>query len=430
MITASLKRLGVLGAALLTLVALAGLAPAHAATDTYGYAAYAGGSMATAVGTTVSSDLTAESSIAGTSPSRHTNKVASARVANLLQLGAITTDTTATAAGKGFAVTAHARTAGINLLNGLIRATAVDTTSTAVDNGSATPTASTKTELIGLTIAGKKYPLNLPDNTGITIPGVASVLINSTHSAVKDDAVVTMGAGLIVTLLKQRNGFAAGAEVMLNPTYLAIQPATRAAGGAQLGGVGYGAYVFAHVGDQIRAESGVLGAKWMPLVGTNGAPLSNTTARVNVPGVVNASAISSTVVGTSTPALSESTVSSGLVNLKLFPSLFGGLIQAKAIGVTAHTRIEGNSVVNEGSFQFVNLRIAGKLIPIDVAPNTSIHVANLGTVTLNEQKSETIAGVVHGFHVTGLHIVLDTARAGLPVGAEIQVGVAQSQVWE
>jgi hypothetical protein len=31
--------------------------------------------------------------------------------------------------------------------------------------------------------------------------------------------------------------------------------------------------------------------------------------------------------------------------------------------------------------------------------------------------------------VMALHIVLDTARAGLPIGAEIQVGVSQAIVW-
>jgi hypothetical protein len=79
--------------------------------------------------------------------------------------------------------------------------------------------------------------------------------------------------------------------------------------------------------------------------------------------------------------------------------------------------------------QFLNLRIGGKSIPVDVAPNTSIHVANLGTVTINKQDVVAVNGWVHAFQVVGLDIVLDTVGYGLPVGAEVQVGVSQALIW-
>jgi hypothetical protein len=64
-----------------------------------------------------------------------------------------------------------------------------------------------------------------------------------------------------------------------------------------------------------------------------------------------------------------------------------------------------------------------------VGPNTTIHIANLGYITLNEQKQVAVDGFFHGIQVIALHIVLDTAKAGLPIGAEIQVGVSQAIVW-
>jgi hypothetical protein len=36
---------------------------------------------------------------------------------------------------------------------------------------------------------------------------------------------------------------------------------------------------------------------------------------------------------------------------------------------------------------------------------------------------------VHGYEVTGLHIVLDTAGYGLPVGADVKLGLSQAIVW-
>ena len=78
-------------------------------------------------------------------------------------------------------------------------------------NGTDAPTASSSTEFVGLTIAGKKYPINVAPNTGINIPGVARVVINASQTATSGKSVATQGAGLFVTLLKARNGVAAGA---------------------------------------------------------------------------------------------------------------------------------------------------------------------------------------------------------------------------
>jgi hypothetical protein len=331
--------------------------------------------------------------------------------------------------GKGFTTTAHAHTANVNLLNGLIKVSAVDTVSTAQSNGTDAPTANSSTELVGLTIGGKKYPLNVRQNTGVTIPGVATVVINASQTATSGESVVTQGAGLYVTLLKARNGVAAGAEIMLNPTYTLITPSKDSEGGYPLGGGGFGAYAFAHVGDEVEAETGKLGGKMMPPLGTNGLPVSNTTAKVNVPQLIRADGVSSTVTGISIPALSEATVSSKLANLQLFPSLTGSLISATAIGSTSHVRLDDGTPVTEGSLQFINLKIAGKAIPLDVPENTKINVLGLGTVVLNEHKELRVPGVGHAYQVIALHITLDTARAGLPVGAEIQVGVSQAFVY-
>ena len=115
-----------------------------------------------------------------------------------------------------------------------------------------------------------------------------------------------------------------------------------------------------------------------------------------------------------------------MADLKLFPKLSGALISATAIGSTSHVRLDGGTPVTEGNLQFINLKIAGKVIPVDVAPNTTINVAGLGKVVINEQKEQRAPGVGHIYRVIALHVTLDTARAGLPVGAEIQIGASRS----
>jgi hypothetical protein len=63
--------------------------------------------------------------------------------------------------------------------------------------------------------------------------------------------------------------------------------------------------------------------------------------------------------------------------------------------------------------------IAGTVINLNAAPNTTINVLNLGQITINQQ-----IRTAHGIIVRGLDIVIGTARNGLPVGAEIQLAVA------
>ncbi len=418
-----LKTLTVAAVAAVTTISLQGMPQASAATDTFIFASVAGGTRISALGTTVTSDLTAESSVVGKSPAATSNKVASVRVAKLAQVGAVTTDAAAVKAGNGFATTAHSHAANISLLNGAIKVSAVDTTSKAESKSDASPTASNNTEFLGLTIAGKKYPVNVPRNTGVTIPGLAQVTLNASSIESEGESVIAQGAGLYVTLLKPMNGVAAGAVIVLNPTYTFIIPATDVNGGLQLQGRGMGAYAFAHVGDEVQAQTGQIGAKSLPPRGTDGKTVSNTTLKVKVSGLLTAKAVESTVNGTTIPALAEATVTSTITDLRLFPSLLSsGLITATAIGSTAHVRVDDGTPITEGNLQFINLKIAGKAIPIDVAPNTTLNVAGLGKVVINEQNQIRTAGYGHAFQVIALHITLDTARGGLPVGAEIKLG--------
>jgi hypothetical protein len=412
------------GVALLT-AAVVQAPAAQADTHNFRYLGTAGGTQVTAVGLTVKSDQTAQSVLSGAGDGHDNAKIASVYVQGLVSVGAVTTDETATAEGDGAKLVSHAKTLGVSLLGGAIKVDAIETTSTVEASSTIAPHGDTSTKFLGLTIGGKKYPINVKENTGVVIPGVASVVINASTSGANDTSAGSMGAGLIVTLLKARGGAAAGAEIDINPTYAAIEQFTSPETGAVLGGTAYGSYVEAHVGDKVQVESGRSAQVGMPGMGTNGDTFTNATAAVNLPGVLNLGAIESSENGVTNHALSEVTESTKIARL----SLFNGLISATALGSTSHAKLVGGDGSQEGSLQFVNLRIAGKAIPIDVGPNTTIHVANLGTVTINEQKSVAVKGVAHGVQVIGLHIVLDTARAGLPVGAEVQVATSQAVVY-
>src|SRR5579884_824206 len=102
---------------------LAGSSPASAGVSTgYEFVGWAGGSEVRAVNNTVTSELTAASSINNEGLVADHNSAAAVSVPNLLTTGAVSTHTESTAIDGGYEVVSEARTAGISALGGLIKA--------------------------------------------------------------------------------------------------------------------------------------------------------------------------------------------------------------------------------------------------------------------------------------------------------------------
>lgn len=415
-----------IAATTLTSAVLSITSTADATTSKYGFLASAGATQVSAIGLTVQSNATANSSVVGSTSKTTSNSIAYAKAGTLLVAGAATTDATATVnSAGGVNVVSHARTADVSLLGGLIKLKAIDTTATVVADGTNAPTASMTTQLLGLTIGGKAYPTNFNPNTGITIPGVVTIGLNAQAVSTGDDSAAIIGAGLKITLLTNRNGTQSGATVLLNPIVDLVQPFNVDMPGNPLGGVGFGTYVDAKVGDQVEVKSSPTALITMPPGGTDGVEKNVSVARAYLAGVLNVGAVQSSATGIRSAALSQSTVSSTVAGV----NLFNGLIAAKAVGTTSTATVSSSGSSVKGAMTLVGLTIAGKTIPINVAPNTTIHIANLGTITINEQDTDVEPGYIHQISTIGLHIVLDTAKAGLPIGAEVYVAASQGTVW-
>jgi len=428
-LTSSLKRrlpLVLTGGMLAALTALP--ASASAAAPSFVYGGTAGGTHITALGTTITSETTAYSRLTGYTADSAQNQSAEVDVSRLVKVGAVTTEETGDAFGDGSQIVSQAKVAGISLLNGLIKADALQTTATASGSSTSAPVASVSSQLIGLKIAGKKYPANVRQNTRISIAGIATITINYGVVGTTPDGAATIGQALKVTLLRARSGAPAGAEIDINPVYAAVNRYTTSDNGLPVGGSAYGSYVLADVGGSIKVESAPTARLNIPTPGTTGMTLTNTTARVSLPGVIRTGAIDTSGSGIQSTALSQATDSSSIANL----NLFNGLITARAITANASTQVRGGTsgtATFDGSLDFVNLRIAGRAIPVNVPANTTINVARLGAVTINEQTISNTPGTARVSRVIGLHITLDTARAGLPVGAEVQVAYASAAVY-
>jgi hypothetical protein len=411
------------------------VSPASAVGPRYAYNAYVGATQVQALGIAVQSNATAQSQVVGNQSAFREAKIASAKAGNVLVAGVANTHARAVVNSTtgGVVLTAHARTTGLSLFGGLIKATAIETTATIdADDAEGEPSTEMTTDLLGLTIQGKPYKGSINPNTAIEIPGVVSIVLNQQESARTENSAAIVGAGLRVTLLGPRNGTSAGASVAVNPLVEIISPGNNEIDpGFALNGGAYGSYVHANVGDEVDVESGRSAFVQMPGIGTDGKLQSNATARVTLNGVLNLGGVYTEQRGIRSEALSQVEESATVGSL----SLFNGLIQAKALGTRSKASVGEDTTSGEveNEMTFVSLTIAGRKIPVDVPPNTKIHVANLGTVTINEQLTavqETGNIKFHGARTLGLHIVLDTKRAGLPVGAEVEIATTQALVWQ
>jgi hypothetical protein len=385
-------------------------------TSPYFYIGHAGGTQVQALGTTIRSDLTAASGVEGfTFPAHDDNRAAGVNVASgLVKIGAVTTWADAVPVANGTRTITGARTADLSLLGGLIKADAVETVTTATKTPSGV-TSTSSTRFIGLTIAGQEYPVNLPKDFNITIPGLAAIVANSSTSYTVAGGTYTTGFGLYVGLLKPFKNVPAAATVLLNPTQSIVVPAPPPSA-PQIGGVGYSSMIKANVGPALDLDAGSSAFVATPPGGTDGETIQNATAEVTVPQVLHVAAAKSWTKGKTVPGHGKVKVNNELAGL----DVLNGLITADVIsaGVVVKKKKSQRVRTRLGS-QLLGLTVAGNAIPVNVAPNTRIDLAGVGTLVLNEQVREKWGG-----YVRALHLTLSTAQYGLPVGTEIEVGVA------
>lgn len=415
------RTLRFLFAPLVVLLALAGLqAPAHAATQ-WGYVATAGGTMIKTGSGLLISSQTAQSGITGTAvPNSSTQSVASVAASGVLSTGAVQTAATTKAVVGGIEIKSWGRTAGVNVLNGLITADAVTSNLTTVARPDGTQTVTGGTQFVGIKIAGVNLPLNIPRNYTVSIPGIATVTLNAYASGTQGGASATQGWALGVALLKAQGDVPAGATIIVNPVYQSVVPAVPSE--ALFSGHAYGSKVQAKVGDGITAEVPETAMLRTPPGGSNGATLKNTTAGVNVAGLITTGAVESTSTSsTFGPNLLDADVRN--TNQTARVNVLGGLVTADAVKVTAHNRRVGGVCSGDAAMTLVNLKVGGTSIPINVSPNTTIKVGDLATVIVNQQVRQGCSTLVRGVYITLLK-----PQGDLPVGAIIEVAKATTTI--
>jgi hypothetical protein len=397
-------------------------APAAAAASTDPvYHAVSGGSRINVAGV-VRSELTAASSLrVETAPRSVDNQTADVDVLEgvLEAEGVQSRNRTTNVLGGGIKVSSWTRIAGVDLLDGLITANAIETEATATINGAGDVSRTGRTRFVGVKIGDQRIPLNVPRNTAIEIPGVLRVVVNEVRGQLGGDALIkSQATGLRITLLKARDGLSAGASIELTPTMARILLPVPIDGEPAFG-YAYSSRVSVHAGDAVDVRSAPTAVVICPAGGTNGADLTNATARVLLPGVAKVNGLSNTAnaVVTSTRTRATMTAEIGAVDL------LDGLIELDAVTSTARVVKRGSKAPTKtGSAEIVGLTIGGDKIPVGVDPNTVVRVPGLVKVVINEQTD--LPFPYNGIAVRALHVI---ALPGAPediAGLDVEVGVA------
>ena len=417
------RRTSIAATTLATLaVSLMGLPAANGGTGTFQYAAYSGGTLVRALGTTISSDLTAQSSIQGNFvPNASSNQVAAVHASTLANTGVVETSVKAEDIGNdGVRITSHAQTARVNLLDGLITADAVETTTITTGYPGQPLTSEAVTKYVNLKIIGIELPINIPKNYKVSIPGIATVVINATYSQDLGGGVVThTGYGLGIWLLNPYQGAPTGSTIILNPTFAGMSPPVPVEQ-PTVGGYAYGTQVLLSVGSDVKGQVGKTATVGVPPGSSGGKTSTNTTATVKVPGVLDLPAVTSTTTSFAEPGFAEvetTNETAGKIDL------FNGLITADALKVVSKSKKENGVLTRSMTMTFVNLYVAGIKIPLNVEPNTTINVAGLGKVVINDQIKTFNAN-----RIRGIYIKLLEPRGGLETGAEVEVAVAATWI--
>jgi hypothetical protein len=411
-------RAKLLGAVTATAVAAAAtvvaVAPVGAAVVYYFYG-YSGGSSIKALDNTVTSALTAESTVFSpdAGQSDH-NSLASVKAQKVVRLGAVRTSADIEAVPGGTKVMVTSRTAGVDVLDGLITATAITvTTTTQRVNGVASST--THSDFAGLKIAGARIPVRIPQNYTVRVGNVATLAVNAGKIDTKGGASAALGAGLVVHLLKKQGTAAAGAEINVGQTYTLVAPDSSESTGHGTGGKAYATAIHAAAGKAVEVRSDPTAPTTVFLHGTGGRTTTNALAALNLAPVARIGAVKTTGVGTNTRTVADARTAASLADV----NLLNGLITAKAVSVEAHSSLAGRPTLR---CTLAGLEIAGSKVPVTVRPNTVVDLG-VARVTLCQ---EGVSGRTAG--VRALYVVLGRAGYGLPAGAQIEVAAASAMV--
>ena len=337
----------------------------------------------------------------------YTASATSANETGLLGTGAVSTVASSTLNNS----MASSDVLGINILGGVITASEIKAVSTSTFEGGTTFTDSAAgSEFSGLKVLGLPVSVNVAPNTVINLPLIGSVTLNEQVSTVSTDM-----SSLTVNMIHERVtlGANAGTDIIISQ---AVSEVINHSGPAALGGYAYAPRLT--VGP---VTSGSLVLELIPCTGTGGVVKSDSTASVDIPGVLTTGAVTVTQEGNLSSSIATDQATSSVAGV----NLLSGLLNVSAITGVATGNVTSGAFDFSGGSTLVGLTVEGFPAIKDNPPaNTRINIPNLGTLYLNRVQTWP-----DKIRVAPIELEVTVANAfGLAVGADLTVGVVEAQL--
>lgn len=336
--------------------------------------------------------------------------LAGVNVADLVDVGNIaTTAKRFPMSDGGLIVQATSEVEDIELLGGLVGASAVKASSVIRKLPNRFIVHATGTHFANLVVAGIPIDIDVPPNTQVDIPLVGHVSINERASSVGANRAShrTTMLRVVVTLPIL---FDVGTEIVVANAQTSANNVI-----AILGGSAYSTSV--RVGDLSILDPSF--RVHLPCGGTNGNLRSNGGALVALPGVLGSATGLNTAQGNSTPTGAVGTTTATIEDADLLT----GLVTADVIFGRAHVETDGGSLTrNVFGSEFIGLSVAGFPEITDSVPlNTHLDILGVGDLWLKR--------VLQGPGAIQIRMLELTVLDGtvLPVGAVVRVGVARAR---
>jgi hypothetical protein len=345
-----------------------------------------------------------------------TGTVATVSVAPVIVTGAINTS----ASDATNQATATSDVHGISLLGGFITATEVKAVSTTSQDATGFHVSGAGSSLAHLVI-GTAPPTVInavpAPNTTISLPGIGKVVLNE---QIVSNASSSSRRGLTVNMihvyvtLANNLGIPVGTQIIVAH---AVSGLTLVGGPGSLDGTAFGTLINGTLVKSSQSYPAVVGCLGNALITKSGVGVNVVFGTLTV---LNTGTITDTAQGSVTPALSSSQTSSTVQTANVLNDLVtADIIHAQ---VSASTSDGSTFNFSDGS-SFGSLTVNGQSLG-NVAPNTTINLAGIGTLYLHRVIKTPNSWTVY---MIDLHLTAGNTL-GLPTGTRIIVASASASL--
>lgn len=341
-------------------------------------------------------------------PAHAARRILTAALPGVVNLGVITTGSDSALAPPPSTSTATSEIANVNLLGGLVTASAIKAVSQSAASAEAATYSSAGSGFVNLKINGQTLT-NVAPNTTVEVknPLIPSQVIAAAYlyeetgsrSIAAGQASATHSVNMIrIVLVKPLLGLPAGAEIIVAHAQSDVIAPACGSDVLSVSGEAYTAFVGGNIlGQQLVGTK--VGAAVLP---SQGGADSDGTA-VNVPGIATSGTAANTTSGSLTP--NPSSQSRAIVE---GTNLLGGLITATVLDVASTSSANGTVAATNFAVTFTNLKVGNINVVANPPPNYTLTVPLAGglvRVVLNEQVVNTngttdTEGTVNAIHVT------------------------------